>query len=170
MKILAAMALALFYFSSSLASGEDAVWRQRIAVSVTCNDGALRSEITSFISRELRGLGDVDITDDNPSFKISVVAMSVKMQNGYDAGYAFSVIITSPLGDWSWALSDKLNSQAKASIAQLFQGHESLEDDELVVGNNDDLRQNLTEIIAKFDANSLEPRRKLWQKFKDSKN
>lgn len=158
----------LLCFLSLPAHGADpATSRHRVALHVSCENDALRSQITSFLSRELRSLGDVDITDQDPSFKILIVAIAARLKGGYEVGYAFSVIITSPLGDWSWALSKELTPEGKMAISKILGEHESLEDHQLLVGGFSDLRQSLTEIIASFDAKKLEPRRRLWQQLKD---
>src|SRR5271165_5993948 len=46
----------------------------RVQLVVQSDDVALKNQITSFIGRELRGLGDAVVVDDKPLFLISVVA------------------------------------------------------------------------------------------------
>lgn len=161
--------LAVCSYLPAVARAEDTTAvRHRVALDVACQNDSLRTQIISFVSRELRSLRDVDITDDNPSFKISIVAIAVALKSGYEAGYAFSIVVTSPLGDWSWALAKDLKPESKAVIAKLLAEQESLEDHRLLVGSFDNLRQDLTRFIAKFDTDKLEPRRRWRQQLKDS--
>jgi hypothetical protein len=94
--LVAALWLALvILFSNEAAAADDS--RFRIAVDVSCDDAALRSQLTSFVNRELRALRDVDITDSSPNYKVSMVAIAVALRSGYNAGNAVSVVFTSPV-------------------------------------------------------------------------
>lgn len=164
--------VALLLMSLSLgARAQDAVPARttRVLIDVGCDDVALKSRITSFISREMRSLGDIEITDVNPSYKISVVAISVTLKSGYTAGHAVSTVISRPLGNWSWALSKELTPENRESISSIISDHESLEKHGLFVGSEDGLRSSLEEMIAEFDAQELEPMRRFWNNRKNSK-
>lgn len=122
---------------------------------------------TSFFNRELRALRDVDITDASPNYKVSIVAIAVKLRSGYSAGNAVSVLITSPVGDWTWALSNTLGPDTKKSVADLLAKQYSLDDHRLLVGGIDELQQQITQLVADFDANTLEPSRRFQQQMRN---
>ncbi|HYX40486.1 MAG TPA: hypothetical protein VE821_02250, partial [Pyrinomonadaceae bacterium] len=64
----------------------------RISLDITADD-KIKGEISSYISRELRSLGDVVITDADPALKVEIVAIEVHSENS-SIGYAFSVIVS----------------------------------------------------------------------------
>jgi len=156
------MAVATLLSSQTLARdpNNESPPHTRVQVIVDCDDSALKNRIVSFISRELRSLGDVDITDVAPMYKISIVAIAVRLRSGYTAGHAVSTVISSPLVNLDWALSDELTPEAKKSLSEMLAAHESLDDHRVFVGNEEALRASLEELIADFDAAELEPTRR----------
>src|SRR5688572_19247664 len=67
---------------------------------IVSGDETIKDEVTSFISRELRQLGDVTITRDEPPaesfirvWTISIIAADNKIQNGTTIGYSLSAVV-----------------------------------------------------------------------------
>jgi len=56
----------------------------------------LRGEVTSYLSRELRRIGDVTVVDENPLIVISVVALRTGSRDGRASVVAFSVVVDQP--------------------------------------------------------------------------
>ena len=61
----------------------------RVAVIVS-GDDSIKSRVKSYLSRELRNLGDVIQTKNNYEYEISVVTMAVRNKNGYKTGVVLS--------------------------------------------------------------------------------
>ncbi|GAH41599.1 unnamed protein product, partial [marine sediment metagenome] len=55
----------------------------------------MKNKIRSYLSRELRSLGDVSIVDEHPDWEISIIALEVR-RSGYKHGVSMSVLILSP--------------------------------------------------------------------------
>jgi hypothetical protein len=61
-------------------------------------DAELLDEVNSFLNRELRSLGDVSITEENPHFNIYMTAMEIEDESGQGTGViTVSYIVTSRL-------------------------------------------------------------------------
>lgn len=142
----------------------------RVDVEVQCDDPGLRNRITSFVSSELRRLGDVEITDVNPSYRISIVAISVTLQSGYTAGHAVSVVVSNPLSNLEWALSKSLKQETRQWIAGYLSRNEMLDNHELFVGDEEHLRHNLTDVVSQFDVKQLVPARKFMNMLNDTRS
>ena len=69
----------------------------RVRLDIT-GDDKIKSEISSYISRELRSLGDVTITTGERNLDIEIVALQMQSQGQLNVGYAFSVVVSEPLG------------------------------------------------------------------------
>jgi hypothetical protein len=51
------------------------------------------NQIYSYISRELRSLGDVKLVKDNSTWTIDIIASQIKDKTGYIGGITFSIVI-----------------------------------------------------------------------------
>ena len=69
--------------------GDDKV-HHRVLLSVSASD-TLKGEATSYLTRELRRVGDIDVVGDDPWFVISVAALSGP------TGYTLSVVVERPV-------------------------------------------------------------------------
>ncbi|MGR6799591.1 hypothetical protein ACU6VJ_17220 [Sphaerotilus sulfidivorans] len=163
--VVCALLHVLFFHQSTLAQEGS---RFRISVDVSCDDQALKSQLTSFVNRELRALRDVDIVTTNANYKVQIVAIAVTLRNGNNVGNAVSLVISSPIGDWNWALSNTLSPESKKAIAAMLASQYSLDDHRLLVGAVDGLQQQITQVIVDFDATTLEPSRKFRQILRDA--
>lgn len=91
--------------SGSKSSGDDtpnttAGWPWKVWIKVKLNisgDNGLDSMTRSYLSRELRKIEDVSITDKNPNFVINVCVIQTRLKDGTPMGYAFSYAVTSTL-------------------------------------------------------------------------
>ena len=125
-------------------------------------------EASSFITRELRTLGDVEIVSTNQDCSIEVVVLETK-RGGNPIGYALSILITGRnsipyvLGVATKNISDDsarsiVNSAAIASkelVTVLLH--------EVRTCPDDGLRKTCESIVAQFDTDHLEPGRKMWK-------
>lgn len=83
--------------------------RTRVRVNVHCDDVPIAEQLQSYLGRELRSLGDVDVSDDQPDYTIS--AAVVPIQKTFVA-VSFIVMMTTP-----WKPSKTL--QAKLTSGEL---------------------------------------------------
>ncbi|GIX51146.1 hypothetical protein CQA4T8M7_04020 [Sphaerotilus natans] len=104
----------------------------------------------------------------NANYKVQIVAIAVTLRNGNNVGNAVSLVISSPIGDWNWALSNTLSPESKKAIAAMLASQYSLDDHRLLVGAVDGLQQQITQVIVDFDATTLEPSRKFRQILRDA--
>lgn len=79
----------------ALPSQAQSKWIAKVKREVSCNDIALKDELTSFLSRELRSLGDVDLTDNGSQgvYAIRVIVVP-SVVNGKTIGQAISMAVT----------------------------------------------------------------------------
>ncbi|MCI0666167.1 MAG: hypothetical protein L0220_34370 [Acidobacteria bacterium] len=66
----------------------------RIALNVSADD-EIKSDVISYVSRELRSLVDVEIVgeDSEPRYLVSIVAMTSTSTSGREFGYALSLTV-----------------------------------------------------------------------------
>ena len=50
---------------------------------ISGEDDSLKTQVNSFISRELRSLGDITIVDVKPDFVLQIIVMKIKGVNGF---------------------------------------------------------------------------------------
>src|ERR1044072_8453515 len=134
----------------------------KVWVDVKGTDSA-KAEALSFISRELRSLKDVDIVESNPEYAIRLTVHTVKMTNGYEGGYAYSIVISEPfnIGLFDAALEMKWVNQDAANVfTDICARQEELIFHALWISGMDGLRKTCEEPVAGFDSQPLEKRRK----------
>jgi len=147
----------------------------RVQVNVTA-EAALKTQLISYLSRALRSLDDIIVTDLNPDYMVSVVALELNVKGREDSsGFAFSTLISVP--SWSYAdreymregLPDKDYEQLEEA-ADYFE----LEDYERVIGHYlqiysfDELRDYVEDIVVKLDGDYLEPVRLSRERMRES--
>jgi hypothetical protein len=89
----------IFVFAlSALADDQEKLIKVRVRVSAP---DSMKPEALSFLTRELRALGDVKVVDTAPQYQIDVVALEISSRaSTVPTGYAISAIVTSPLDLW----------------------------------------------------------------------
>jgi hypothetical protein len=124
----------------------------------------IKDEVRSYLSRELRSLGDVTIIEDKPSWSISIIIVPTDTVSGQHLGYAYATLVTQPLH------TDYLDKYAKcdADSKEMLRG--ALETGEIIYRFNvqtsatDELQEISKKLIAEFDSRFLDEERKSWQK------
>ena len=142
----------------------------RVQVSVSAKNEIVKSKIVSFISRELRSLGDVSVTDHEPQYILLIVALEAEFVSGTTTGdIALSTVLTKPL---------KESAQGKLLKKFLeYKGSEwifvFLEDQSLFLehwvqtGGAKDLRSLCETLVTQIDLKYLEADRRNWQASRD---
>lgn len=131
--------------------------KQKMRVKVEVTSKYMEDTIKSFLHRELRSLGDVEIfygdvdifdTDRMPDYTIHIVHIKTSTVNGTFNGHALSVVTTSAIAPYSYALD-------------LYRGHK------LYVMDTEGLRNTCEQIVTWFDSSDLESSRKMDQVIKN---
>ena len=163
-----------------------------VLVNVTCSDDITRTLIESYIKRELRSLGDVEIVDkEDPERILTLVAIAHTSTSGNKTGdtsiavmraskstYRFNIL--DALIDYQQTfekdLSDAERNSRFRKMVEIAKEHDSspayyYPDLSLVVNIKDkDLQNTCKKIVAKFDVKDLEPIRKINRKINHSLN
>jgi hypothetical protein len=67
----------------------------RVALGVAGPDD-IKAEMITYLSHELQQFGDVEIVGHNFDYQVRIIAVRVESKKGRDAGYAVSVLVTTP--------------------------------------------------------------------------
>src|SRR5260370_35759587 len=83
----------------SAAQTQTPKWSATVATSFSIKDSELKEQVTSFITRELRTLGDIRIVTDNddPEYVIRIFGYPLENKPNVTTGYTFSFVILQPL-------------------------------------------------------------------------
>jgi len=118
----------------------------RVALKIS-GDSAIASEIEGCIKEELSLLNNVDISETKPDYTINVIAMEIVNKEQVPMGIAITWLsLYHPKG--------------------FFEDCSLIEDYRLLTIEKGDIRSNCQKLVARFNAKSLEPHRKVFQKSK----
>ncbi|MET0754442.1 MAG: hypothetical protein ABWZ66_13755 [Pyrinomonadaceae bacterium] len=121
-----------------------------VSVSVESKDTKLRDTIESYITRELRTLGDVEIDNSFGFFKVDILAIENEI-DGEALGYTISVVIS----HFSTCTSKKITVKGQLETWNCYvQQDHFLKTD--AVAN---LRKMCERIVTDFDTRVLKPMR-----------
>jgi len=160
----------------------------KVRLDIAANE-EIKNEVYSYLSRELRSLGDAKLVEDNPDWTIKVIALQIKTKAGYKSGITLSVVITKRLSEQAIlkegleaARQEKLlldelisepdsrNSESLLSMASFWHNRleylanlNTIHAHWLMVGDTKDLQHLCQGIVADFDAEHLKTDRKMWQ-------
>ena len=148
----------------SPASGIAADYSLRVAVNVSAK-GNIKNLITSYVTRELRSLSDVVIVENNPQWELNIVAVEIRTKGGKKTGVAFSTVVLEPFNNQM--LTTMIQEKYKDIGSSLTSNLYEFQAQWLQVGSESDIRSICSGIVADFDGEHLEKRRKLYQQFKE---
>jgi hypothetical protein len=127
----------------------------------------IRGVVTSYLSRELRALGDIDIVEDDPWFILSVIAVATSNRAGNPTGYTFSVVVERPVlyrkmrDEFAKLLDEKMMKVMDIS----FDNTARIVSHFVQLGAVDELENLCKKVIADIDGNVFEPDRKISQQY-----
>ena len=134
----------------------------RIAIEVTVADEDLRNRIAMYLRNELRSLGDVEVTSENPDFKVYSMVTEVRTSTGGRIAYVLGTSITSffPDGYFDSILSENLRNADE--VSQKLEALTVYRNQFLSVSgpSEADLIETVTNSVAKLNIHFLEPERK----------
>ena len=141
--------------------------RIRVSITVSSPD-EIKGEVTSYLSRELRKLGDIDVVENDPSFSIGVIALALKSKGNLKTGYAFGVLVTSPaypaIRNFT---APKLDAGTLKILDQMGQRTVNIQDHFVQSGATDQMDELCHSIVASIDGDVFEPERKVQQQIRD---
>ncbi|MCP4339451.1 MAG: hypothetical protein GY799_11325 [Desulfobulbaceae bacterium] len=142
-------------------------WKQpirNVTVKVSAPED-IRDSVNSYLNRELRSLGDVELVD-NGEWEISVVAMEVKATGGGKRGVALSTVIIQHFDPQFFQImfQPKYIEIGIKEMSDLSYPPEQW----LMVGRRNELQQLCQEIIIDFDTKILEYERQFFRQLKES--
>ena len=126
-------------------------------------DEALESEITSYVSRELRSLQGILVADTNHDYEINIVAFRVPRDQPtlLVLSYLFTHVM---LADKQRGLQLALRADMLPVFNQLYREVHQINDfGVMTFAAKGHLKQQCQGIVAKFDAKVLEPQRKIHE-------
>lgn len=161
-KLFPAILLLLILYPAS--NAQDAKFSCRISLDVSAKE-QLRVEATSYLSRELRSLGDVIVTDSDPTFIVQIVAIETHAGERAN-GYAFSVVVLEPI---SPGIARMMTANMNPKDKDLWSGYLSRRSDvaDHFIQTGPELQELCKSIIASIDTDVIEKERKGWQSYQD---
>jgi hypothetical protein len=133
--------LLFLYFLFAVSAAAQIKPTLRVEVRV---EGEYSAEAESYVKQELHALGNVEVTDKNPTYTIRLIVGKLSSTRDENIGIAVS---------WITALHKPMDSEW-VLIADHHMGS----------GGKDSLRKHCEAYIAKIDSEIFEPHRKLIQK------
>ena len=107
------MALLLSLLVALPAAAQDEVAPAfRITYEVSAANEDARERVGMYIRNELRNLGDVEITDEDPDYKLYVMVLEMSSERGTRLAYVLGISVTSffPDGYFNTVLDDRINN------------------------------------------------------------
>lgn len=132
-------------------------FKAKVKLSITADD-AIKAEVTSYMARELRELADVTLTDENPSWELSIIAVETNVKDGQKSGVVISMVVLSRFNPYIFQVMFE-KAQADAS-KKITAGLVSCRDHRLQTGASADLKDICQKFIADFDTTHLSSERK----------
>jgi hypothetical protein len=165
MRIKACVAFLLLCSFPIISLAEDlAPFSAKVSVSVTAQDN-IKGLIESYIGRELRSLGDIVVSDDNPRWIISILAIEQASRSGQKLGVVMSTAITESFDNG--LILDKVSADRKEIVSFLTTGLCHVSGHWINTGATDELRLLCDQTVAQFDSSVIKPARTSYQNYKD---
>jgi hypothetical protein len=139
--------------------------KYRVSLATDGLEEPLRNRLRSWLSRDLRRLDDIEVTDEQPMFILHIVGFTVPVNDQTDAPYAVAVAVTRKV--WvSDAPADFPDEEAFVAWELLFSDlpQEFLRLT-LYTGSADRLENTCEQIAADFDAGQMKAVREFRGKY-----
>lgn len=159
----------------------------KVSIEIQYTDSkTIKSQLESYIKRELRSLGDVEIVDrEKAKYEIVLVAIPhVYEATGKKTGYMSLTVMILSEAPYELRIAigiaeylDRYHKDIKIDFMKALKPVDELIADELIPNSRlyynptlqiflleeNNLHQKCKEIVAEFDADNLEPFRKIWK-------
>lgn len=148
-----------------------------VGLDISAHD-EIKNQVYSYISRELRSLGDVKLVENDPNWTIQVVAMQIENKLKVKTGVAVSVVIIKRryvvktllyfcenfLEISPQELMEKKGIDLEKSFTILTDSLKDIRGHSLRVGSTEDMQSICQGIVADFDAEHLKEDREVFKK------
>ena len=156
------VALALMFLAAMpLLAQEETAPAFRIAYDVNVPDEDAKERIGMYLRNELRNLGDVEITDENPDYKLFVMVMEMNSERGNRMAYILGISVASffPDGYFDTVLDDRINNVGE--VARRLEDVPVYEQQLMSLAGPEEahLIQTVSSSIAQLNRHVLEPQR-----------
>ncbi len=159
MRISLSMGVVVAFLGLIASAHADEKTHLRVKLSVSADD-TIRGEVTSYLSRKLRGISDIDVVENDPRFVISVIAMVNRNRGGTHTGNTLSVVVESPVRYPRDSLAMKLDENTLKMTDLLFWKTTRILGHFVQVGAPDELEDLCKKIVASIDGEIFEEWRK----------
>jgi hypothetical protein len=154
----------IFVFALNALADDQEKWI-KVRVTVSAPD-SMKAEALSFLTRELRALGDVEIVDTLPDYQIAVVALELSSRaSTVTTGYAVSAIVGSPVK--LTMLKNYLGDDDANRLFKVTGGCQQIYGHYLRITSPDRLAKLCESLIAEIDGDTFEGLRKSVRKFEE---
>ncbi|MCH9694537.1 MAG: hypothetical protein K0U72_08515 [Gammaproteobacteria bacterium] len=161
MRVAAGVLAIVFFLSASVAANDATPPAFKVAIEVTVSDQELRDRVSMYLRNELRSLGDVEVTSDNPDYKLYTMVTEVRSKTGGRIAYVLGTSIVSffPDGYFDSVLSARLRNADE--VARRLEEVTVYRNQFLSVSGPSEahLIETVTNSVAKLNAHVLEPER-----------
>jgi hypothetical protein len=167
--VLPLIALNLFTLEANTESPRPVI---RVFLDVSARDSNDKSMATSYLSRELRQIGDVQVTTENPAYVIECQVIR-NHAGGELVGYTLSYLVTSYMERIVTLnfLRDKISPSDLQFLVKLHSGKKgNLVTDGIHVCPPSELRKACADLIAALDGDVFQPARLSAQKYMNKGN
>ena len=134
--------------------------RFQINVNISA-DPAIKTLVTSYLNRELRALGDVELVDMNADWSISIICAQVGEVGGRPSSILLSVVITERYPNA--AIVSMLPAESKQLGDEITSNLYLARDHWVRSGSQESLQQICSRIAADLDVLYLEKERERWK-------
>lgn len=171
-KLILAFVFISFFTASNYAQTSDPI---KLILNVTADD-EFKSEVVSYIGREIRSLKDVEIVQSNESdesnadYHLSIIAIKGKSKNGNVIGYSLSAAITEVRSLENEKRRVEIlcsNKEWQGTLASLL-SYKVLEYHQLFVGEINELRSLCSDVVTSVDGKVFEVRRKVARWYREA--
>ncbi|MHC4068757.1 MAG: hypothetical protein ACYSR8_04155 [Planctomycetota bacterium] len=141
-------------------------FRTTVKLKVSCGNKALKNQIYSYISQELRSLGDVTVVDDDESewvYQIIAVEQEYFVGDRKKTGNVMMSLVTLRRSNLYVNLEERLNKEDYENLKKRCSSLFFVSKHDLRSTPKTALQGICKEVVAQFDVEDLEIERKVWQ-------
>ncbi|MBW8041535.1 MAG: hypothetical protein FVQ85_16280 [Planctomycetes bacterium] len=168
MKKLLTILLLIFVSANEYAGKEKQNPTYQVEVEVSYDDDFVKNQINSYIKRELRKLGDVEVLKPSNRYVIHLSVLKAKNMTGYVTGYSISFVFTEKVSHWEFildAVEKTISKDAKSFVSR----KQFYLTNSIILGSIQGLEEMCKNIVVAFDTTVVEPERVSTQKLKELK-
>jgi len=132
----------------------------QIKVNVS-GDPSIKTLVSSYLNRELRALGDVELVNNNADWSMSIICAQTESIGGYPSSVLLSVVITELYPNA--AIVSMLPTESKQPGDEITSNLYLARDHWVRSGSQGNLQEICSKIVADFDTLYLEKERQRWK-------